>query len=772
MYRRLSHIFLVACGISAFTLVGLFIYNIRAKADPTLSVVGGASLALPYQATDMVVHGSYGYMTFSNIGNDGFRIIDLTNPSAPTVVGGASVAMPSIGESGSYARALGVKGDHAFIVTEAEFTGAAYLFSVNIANPANPSVAYSGLNISAQAPSSMVVHGNRAFVLTNEGGLIMVDISNPTGPFSVLSSTVLGMPNMQSLESVVVSGDYAYVAGTDQSVGPAVGKLYILDLVSNPTRPTLVGSVSLGASPADPLPQKLFLHGRYAYVTRGGTTTSALQIVDVNTPETPVLVEGVSFNGGTPGAAGFVTVGEDFGYLARYDANGINPGSIVSVDFADPANPAILGSSVQIDAGMPIRKIIQSGPYVYVAINNFADEFGQLRILSTNVASTQSAGVPFFTNGSPAQGASGVATNSGVTVTSSEPLLSSSVNTNTVLLHVCTGATNPNACSSPGQDNLCTSVSVAGTTIACNHNALSSGTVYRMQVASGVTSGDAVNAVGTYEAIFMVGGALANGGGWDLIPPDPITNFAATTDGVSIALAWENPKAKDVHHIEILRNNGGSSPINGGEPLVAFMSSEKVTNYTDTNVLPAESYAYEMRARDWSGNYSTLTPEVAVWVVPPRSIQNSEVQSSADGGDVWSREFFALLGTPMTKTLPSAERSAVWSDYVTIYGRDPSRSMIELMANGVVPMHALAWERAEMDSVVPYWYTISSKQQLNPYASVGRDRVMFEIIMYRLRFPVSLKHEVAAQLKFKQLFGRVPTSDRDWSVVRALAYAN
>src|SRR6185295_7233665 len=273
--------------------------------------------------------GQYAYVVVVVPGNPAhadLMIVDLRQPAAPVIAGRVTVA--SAGEPR-------VVGSIAFIPAG---TGGVQL--VNVANPAAPAilgmidtpgtakgVALSGNHAFVAAGSAVVVEGTRLYVLDGLQ-LRIVDVANPAAP--VLRSTT----NAFAAHGVAAAGSFAFLASPD--VKPAVnqGGLYVLD-VSNPTAPRVltnlvgghdnwgvgvVGNIgvvagnSLGlkvvdvATPAQPrvigalagIVKGATMAGQYAYIVRvlpGNPGTTELAIVDLRVPSSPVITGRVPVGG-------------------------------------------------------------------------------------------------------------------------------------------------------------------------------------------------------------------------------------------------------------------------------------------------------------------------------------------------------------------------------------------------------------------------------------------------------------------------------------------
>lgn len=194
----------------------------------------------------------------------GLEIIDVSNPSAPTVTG--------LVETPGFALDVEVAGNYAFV---ADFEG---LVVVDITDPAAPFITAS-LTTQGKA-RDLAISGGYAFV-ADLVGLQVIDISNPAAPQLTGS-----FPTPGSAYGVAVAGNTAYVADI-------VSGLIIFD-VTDPSNPLQLGTVATQGGAYD-----VEVRGNFAYVADGyNTDFSILQIVDVSVPGAPFLIGGVD----TPGS--------------------------------------------------------------------------------------------------------------------------------------------------------------------------------------------------------------------------------------------------------------------------------------------------------------------------------------------------------------------------------------------------------------------------------------------------------------------------------------
>lgn len=201
-------------------------------------------------------------------------------------------------------------------------------------------------------PFSVQVSGDYAYVASRDSdALVIFDIRDSANPIQISSiSDGEGDPGFTALlrlpVSVYVSGDYAYVASSS-------GALEIID-ISDPANPLHAGSISSGQGDPDfPVslyePVSVHVSGNYAYVTSigdGNDLSSTLEIFDISTPTTPVLV-GEFSNILIPGAPAEPLDNPTSSFVSGdyvYVTNSGSPSFIAIYDISDPTNSSFFNS--------------------------------------------------------------------------------------------------------------------------------------------------------------------------------------------------------------------------------------------------------------------------------------------------------------------------------------------------------------------------------------------------------------------------------------------
>lgn len=163
---------------------------------------------------------------------------------------------------------------------------------------------------------------------------------------------------------VAVSGSYAYL------VRPSASPNLIVYNITDPERPTPVGSLTLSGVPAD-----ISVGNGYAYITNS-LDTAELQIVSVLNPAAPALVSTFDAAGNANGVGVFVK--DSLVYVSR-NANGGND-ELVLINVANPSAPVR-------STGYSLLNISMNDIYVnegtmYVTTNSSSQEV----IKVTNIA--------------------------------------------------------------------------------------------------------------------------------------------------------------------------------------------------------------------------------------------------------------------------------------------------------------------------------------------------------------------------------------------------
>ena len=249
---------------------GLNVVDVTNLQQPVLV----AQLATPSSANDVRVAGAVAYVAEDG----GLLLVDVTDPTHPARLG--SLALPG----GKQVR-LTVGGAGLVYLADLRFG----LRVVNVSDPLHPAVVGSlalpgtprAVSLGGSGLGGFGLTGSYAVVACGDGGMAVVDVSNPAAPRQV-GSTPPGQPRAGS---VTVRGHYAYVATGEEAI---YGGLHVVEL-ADPTNPVEVGATEddLGVARAAiedrfALGAQFFLSGQVPIFDIGSVPPVYTAVLDVS----------------------------------------------------------------------------------------------------------------------------------------------------------------------------------------------------------------------------------------------------------------------------------------------------------------------------------------------------------------------------------------------------------------------------------------------------------------------------------------------------------
>jgi hypothetical protein len=329
----------VTLGTSA-SYIG--IYDIANPASPAL--VDTYSTGDNY-STDLSISGRYLYVTSENTSSIGLlSTYDVSDPATPLSVGsttiGADSTPPAFAIQGRYAYVL----DSSAATLQTFDMGGAYIQQVQAGNTETTSL---------QVDATANVGGDENITggLSVGGGTQLYGNVGITGALTVGTSSlvVIGANSDYNTEdpyNVYVQGNYAYVAST------GTNSLTVYDTVSSV--PVFVGGSSSHLSG----PTGVYVQGNYAYVASNGN--NELVIFNISSG-IPVYTGEIGTN--LDGPYNLWVQGND-----AYVISSINS-KLVSYNVSNPTDPTYIGMNSDTYLSNPYWFSIQ-GDYAYVSSNN------------------------------------------------------------------------------------------------------------------------------------------------------------------------------------------------------------------------------------------------------------------------------------------------------------------------------------------------------------------------------------------------------------------
>lgn len=277
------------------------------------------------------IEGDYAY--YSGLTTTGFSIVDMTNKSHPTQIGGFD-------DGNNYISRIKSDGDYAYVMSQGGDNN--YTFqTVDVSDKSNP-ILEGNVNLGEinqwDTVSNITLESNYAYVGMNE--VKVLDISDKTNPQLVESIDVgrIGYNKENNVEFLSVVDGYLYVAMSNG--------FKIMD-VRDINNPIEVGEYSDSRSVYE---NELVVEGHYVYYSQGYTYADEVAIVDVSDKSNPTSVGSIILNKeGTPYSdyisIDSIAVNGDYLYITTYkrDENYNKvPQDTLIVDISDKLNPVII----------------------------------------------------------------------------------------------------------------------------------------------------------------------------------------------------------------------------------------------------------------------------------------------------------------------------------------------------------------------------------------------------------------------------------------------
>lgn len=255
-------------------------------------------------------------------GLDGLLIYDIIDPLNP-VPAGAYV-------SDNYFEHIEVNNNYAYIANNGLDEG---LVIINIADPGSPELV--SIYPVSQLGANLVAYENGFCNAIAYGHLLdVVDVSQPSNPYS---RGTLVTPRV--VHDVFITGHFAYVATDKQGI-------QIFD-ITNPVFPQIIGSLLEIAG------RDIFVLNEYAYVL----DSFHLYIIDISTPETPVVMGNYLFSSLTND----IYVLGPYAYVCT-DYDGLN-----IIDISNPQEPTLAGN---VDPGAVSYSVKVRNNIAYIAFGS------------------------------------------------------------------------------------------------------------------------------------------------------------------------------------------------------------------------------------------------------------------------------------------------------------------------------------------------------------------------------------------------------------------
>lgn len=286
---------------------------------------------------------------FVYVGTDNGRVtsVDVTDPTNISIE--SSVEDTPLFLNFLKVRAISIDAAGDVLYTSGEIDGVDYgVGVVDISNPAAMTI-LGGLietDLSQTQDSFLVVADDLLYVVSDDGELIIFDVSTPASPTHIVTFTDA---LLNGAAGIVVEDDFAYIGCFTSD------RLVVVD-ISTPATPAIEGSVTHaslnGAS-------RVVKQGNFVYVL--SSVIDALTAVNVTTPASPTVAGSIT-DAILNGAYRMVTDGA-YCYVVGF---GTGTDFLSAIDIANPGAMSIV-ASIALTTTTGATGIAKDGSFVYLA---------------------------------------------------------------------------------------------------------------------------------------------------------------------------------------------------------------------------------------------------------------------------------------------------------------------------------------------------------------------------------------------------------------------
>lgn len=257
------------------------------------------------------------------------------------------------------------------------YNAGADLVIANTSNQNSPVVVSRWANPDKTIITDIYEKNNFLYVNQSFSGVNIVDISNLNDPVKVGNIPIQYFGPTTAIHNIEVSGNYAYV--------PQGKWLRVVD-ISTPSIPTDIAVIT----PTNNYLGNITLSGNYAYITAG---SDGLLVVDISTPASPTLIGSLA----TPGYAQGIVKQGNYVYITESSA-------VQIIDVSTPNNPVPVGT-YQPANFYPSLNMVIAGNYLYLQ-DIYGDELHIINVSNpstpgqTSILPLPSAGFDLYLSGS------------------------------------------------------------------------------------------------------------------------------------------------------------------------------------------------------------------------------------------------------------------------------------------------------------------------------------------------------------------------------------
>ncbi len=264
-----------------------FVFDVTTPASPTLL----GKVATGDTTNDIAIKGNYAYIASSDDSGE-LTVVDISNPSVPTVAIKFNLTAANSGDANADALAVAVDTSNNNLYLTRVSTGGKEFYVFNISTPTAPTLTGS-IDLKGDIKEVGII-GTYVYGASSDNSqeFQVINVTTPATPSLVASLDLdegATQPNALSI-AVATSSNIIYL-GRDGSAAP---EFYIID-VTNPLSPSINSTLDIGTH----ILQSMDYDDTLKYVFFANTAPGAddYQVIDVTNPLSPVLLNNLNLNG-------------------------------------------------------------------------------------------------------------------------------------------------------------------------------------------------------------------------------------------------------------------------------------------------------------------------------------------------------------------------------------------------------------------------------------------------------------------------------------------
>lgn len=284
----------------------LFVFDVATLSSPSLL----GKVATGDTANDITIKGNYVYIASSDNSGE-LTVVDISNPSAPTVAVKFNLTAANSGNANADALAVAVSTGNDLYLTRITSNGKEF-YVFNISNPVAPTL--SGLIDLNGDVKEIGVLGNYVYGASSDNSqeFQVINVTTASSPSMIASLDLNEGATQPDAFSIGIGNNTVYL-GRDGSAAP---EFYIID-ITNPLTPSIQSTLDIGTHILQSIDYDDGL--KFVFFANTAVSVEDYQVIDVSNALAPALLTNLNLNG-TPYKLVYSAIKDAVMIASGYDA--------------------------------------------------------------------------------------------------------------------------------------------------------------------------------------------------------------------------------------------------------------------------------------------------------------------------------------------------------------------------------------------------------------------------------------------------------------------